>query len=249
MIKLFITDLDGCMAHPFITPNWEAVTRIKDLILKSKDDQTVPPMTICSGRPFPYVEAVGQWLGIETPMLFESGAGIYDIKVNKITWNPHFDDEAKNAVEEIKEWLVNTLIKNYDGTYPEFAKYTDAGLVNPDSSKIAMMHEEVLNYMEGKYPMFEVHATDVSVNIILKKANKGHGIKLLCDQLGLDLDEVAYIGDSSGDLPGLTIVGRSYAPVNARSFVKDKVDMITKETTAGVLEAYHDIIKINREKG
>ncbi|WP_103665293.1 HAD hydrolase family protein [Gracilimonas amylolytica] len=249
MIKLFITDLDGCMAHPFISPNWKAVTRIRELIAESKEDDTIPAMTICSGRPFPYVEAVGQWLGVEAPMLFESGAGIYDIKVNKITWNPHFNDEAKQAVEEIKEWLVSTLIPNYDGTYPEFAKYTDAGLVNPDPSKIAMMHQEVLNHMDGKYPMFEVHATDVSVNIILKKANKGHGIKMLCDQLGLNLDEVAYIGDSSGDLPGLTIVGRSYAPVNAKSFVKDKVDVVTKETTEGVLEAYEDIIKRNRTEG
>lgn len=249
MIKLFITDLDGCMAHPFISPNWKAVTRIRELIAESNEDDTIPAMTICSGRPFPYVEAVGQWLGVEAPMLFESGAGIYDIKVNKITWNPHFNDEAKQAVEEIKEWLVSTLIPNYDGTYPEFAKYTDAGLVNPDPSKIAMMHQEVLNHMDGKYPMFEVHATDVSVNIILKKANKGHGIKMLCDQLDLDLDEVAYIGDSSGDLPGLTIVGRSYAPVNAKSFVKDKVDVVTKETTEGVLEAYEDIIKRNRTEG
>ncbi|HKK26280.1 MAG TPA: HAD hydrolase family protein [Gracilimonas sp.] len=246
MIKLFITDLDGCMAHPFISPNWEAVTEIRELVLKGRNDKAIPSMTICSGRPFPYVEAVGQWLGIEKPMLFESGAGIYDITINKITWNPHFNEEAKKAVDEIKEWLANTLIKNYEGTYPEFAKYTDAGLVNPDPSKIAMMHQEVLNYMDGKYPMFEVHATDVSVNIILKKANKGHGIKLLCDQLGLDLDEVAYIGDSSGDLPGLTIVGRSYAPVNAKKFVRDKVDLVTKETTVGVLEAYQDIIRLNR---
>jgi|AntRauTorckE6833_2_1112554.scaffolds.fasta_scaffold01895_3 hypothetical protein len=246
MIKLFITDLDGCIAHPFLSPDWEALSRIKELNKESKEDKLIPALTICSGRPFPYVEAVGQWLDVELPMLFESGGGIYDIKVNEVTWNPHFDDDAKKAVNEIKEWIEKTLIKNFKGTYPEFAKYTDAGLVNPDSAKIALMHDEVLNHVNGTYPMFEVHATDVSVNIILKKANKGGGIRFLCERLNIDLSEVAYIGDSSGDIPGLKIVGRSFAPENAKPFVKEMVDDVTKATTKGVLEAYEILVEQNK---
>lgn len=246
MIKLFITDLDGCIAAPFISPDWESISKIKALNERSKTDEQIPALTICSGRPFPYVEAVGQWLNVDHPMLFESGGGVYDIKTNELTWNPHFDDDAKKAVGEIKQWMEHTLIKNYEGTYPEFAKFTDAGLVNPDPSKIALMHEEVLNYMDSKYPMFEIHTTDVSVNIILKKANKGEGIRFLCNMLNLSLDEVAYIGDSSGDVPGLEIVGKSFAPENAKSFVKDVADVVTAETTRGVLEAYEYLIEHNK---
>lgn len=246
MIKLFITDLDGCISHPFVSPDWRALSRIKELSRLSREDETIPALTICSGRPFPYVEVVGQWLDVDYPMLFESGGGMYDIKTNEITWNPHFDDEAKKAVVEIKKWLEGTLIKNYKGTYPEFAKYTDAGLVNPDSSKIALMHKEVLNHVNGNYPMFEVHVTDVSVNIILKKTNKGGGIRFLCEKLDIDLDEVAYIGDTGGDIPALEIVGKSFAPQNANSGVKEVVDVITQETTRGVLEAYEQLIAFNR---
>jgi HAD superfamily hydrolase (TIGR01484 family) len=247
MIKLFITDLDGCIAHPFISPDWGAISQIKELNRQSKEDETTPGLTICSGRPFPYVEAVGQWLDVDYPMLFESGGGIYDIKTNELTWNPHFNKEAKDSVAEIKEWLEHTLIKNYEGTYPEFAKYTDAGLVNPDPSKIALMHEEVLNYMGERFPLFEVHTTDVSVNIILKKANKGEGIRFLCKKLGLKPEEVAYIGDSSGDIPALEIVGRSFAIQNAKPFVKEVVDTVTNnDTTKGVLEAYNLIIDYNK---
>ena len=247
MIKLFVTDLDGCVAHPFISPNWDAIMEVKKLNNLSKKHQEIPKLTICSGRPFPYVEAVGQWLDVEIPMVFESGGGMYDIMTNEITWNPHFDETAKKAVSEIKSWLQNTLIKNYKGTYPEFAKYTDAGLVNPDTSKIKLMHDEVINHIDGKYPMFEVHATDISVNIILKKTNKKEGIRLLCKKMGLDPSEVAYIGDSSGDIPAINIVGRSFAPSNAKDFVKDKVDYITGEATKGVLDAYYAIIKQNKE--
>lgn len=246
MIKLFITDLDGCITHPFLSPDWEAISKIKELSERSRDEEHIPALTICSGRPFPYVEAVGQWLNVDTPMVFESGGGIYDIKTNEIRWNPHFDKKAKKAVEEIKKWLTGTLIKNFKGTYPEFAKYTDAGLVNPDSSKVAIMHKEVINFVEDRYPMFEVHATDISVNIILSKANKGEGIRLLCKQLGLELSEVAYIGDSSGDIPGLDIVGKSYAPENGRTSVKNRVDKVVQKATRGVLEAYLDVIELNK---
>lgn len=246
MIKLFITDLDGCISHPFVSPNWEAVTKIKELNQRSREVEEIPVLTICSGRPFPYVECVAQWLDVNIPMVFESGGGMYDFNTNEITWNPHFDDEAKAAVAEIQDWINGTLAKNYKGTYPEFAKYTDVGLVNPDPSKVALMHQEVLNYVPERYPMFEVHATDISVNIILKKANKGVGIRLLCELLEINLNEVAYIGDSSGDMPGLEIVGKSFAPINAKSFVKDAVDQVTKETTEGVLEAYEEIIAYNK---
>ncbi|WP_020401576.1 HAD family hydrolase [Gracilimonas tropica] len=246
MIKLFITDLDGCITHPFETPDWESISEIRSLNQKSKEEEHIPKLTICSGRPFPYVEAVGQWLGVELPMVFESGGGIYDIMTNEISWNPHFDQQAKEAVAELKDWMENVLIKNYKGTYPEFAKYTDAGLVNPDPSKVQLMHEEILSYVPKHYPMFEVHATDVSVNVILKKSNKGVGIEHLCAALGLKLDEVAYIGDSSGDIPALKIVGRSFAPENAKTFVKEVADHVTAEATKGVLETYQMLIRDNK---
>lgn len=246
MIKLFITDLDGCLAHAFTTPDWEAITKIRSYNLQSREDDSIPPLTICSGRPLPYVEALAQWLDVKHPMLFESGGGMYDFDTNTINWHPSFDDEAKMAITEIKHWLNDTIIKNYEGTIPEFTKNTDAGLINPDPGKIAHMHKEIQNYIGENYTMFEVHETDVSVNIILKRANKGEGIRYLCGELGLELNEVAYIGDSRGDIPGLEIVGKSYAPSNAKSYTKAAAQKTTSEVTQGVLEAYEDIISFNR---
>lgn len=248
MINLFITDLDGCITHPFKTPDWESISEIRNLNQQSRKAEHIPGITICSGRPFPYVEAVGQWLDVEVPMVFESGGGMYNMETNEITWNPHFDEDARKAVVEIKDWIEKVLVKNYEGTYPEFAKYTDAGLVNPDPSKVKKMHEEILNFVPQNYPMFEIHDTDISVNVILKKANKGVGIQHLCDHLGLKLEEVAYIGDSSGDLPGLEIVGESFAPENAKSFVKDAADHVVGEATKGVLEAYRMLIDWNQNQ-
>ncbi len=248
MIKLFITDLDGCISHPFVSPDWDAIAEIRALNIRSREEKHIPPITICSGRPFPYVEAVGQWLRVDKPMVFESGGGMYDMKKNSISWNPFFDDKARAAVSEIKKWMEQSILNKYEGTYPEFAKFTDAGLVNPDPSKIDLMHKEVKDFIGDKYPDFEIHVTDVSINVILSKANKGQGIRNLCDILEIEPKECAYIGDTGGDIPGLEIVGKSFAPSNARPYVKEMVQTVTEEATQGVLQAYKEVIAHNKAR-
>ena len=245
MIKLFITDLDGCVSDPFITPNWDAFSKIRELNLKAGEDPSIPKLSICTGRPMPYAEAMAQILGIELPFVFESGGGMYDVRKNKITWTEALTEKAKQEVIEIKAWAKENIIAKYGGAIPEFAKFTDIGIIHQDADVVEEFRQECFAHIDGRYPDFEVHHTEVSVNIILKKANKGFGIKMLTEHLGLDLSEVAYIGDSSGDIPGLTIVGMPFAPVNAAPNVKDVAEVTENRSTKGVLEAYYKIIKRN----
>lgn len=249
MIKLFITDLDGCMSDPFITPNWEAFSQIRQLNLNSSAENAIPPLTICTGRPMPYAEAMAQVLGIRLPFLFESGGGMYDVVSNTLSWNPALTKEREQEVLEIKAWAKELFLDKFPSCIPEFTKFTDIGVINPDIKVIYEIKEIAKEYIEKNYPHFEVHFTEVSINIILKKANKGHGIRWICDHFGYELDEVAYIGDSSGDVPGLSIVGLPFGPANAADSVKNVpgVTITNEKSTKGVLEAYHAIIKANLE--
>ena len=47
--------------------------------------------------------------------------------------------------------------------------------------------------------------------------------------MGLDLSEVAYIGDDIGDLKLLRKVGLSAAPSNAPIYIKKSVDFVTNK--------------------
>jgi hydroxymethylpyrimidine pyrophosphatase-like HAD family hydrolase len=64
--------------------------------------------------------------------------------------------------------------------------------------------------------------------------------------LGLELSEVAYIGDSSGDIPGLEIVAQSFAPSNAKKKTLDAARHHVGEATDGVLQAYESLIRWNK---
>ncbi|MDZ7690977.1 MAG: hypothetical protein U5K69_07540 [Balneolaceae bacterium] len=180
MIKLFVTDLDGCISMPFQTPDWERITKIRELNRLSTDDHTIPPLTICSGRPYPYVEAVAQWLDVRLPVIFESG-GMYNLTTNQFGQDGFFDDEMLEHVNELKQWMQSNIISRYPNGIMEFSKMMDAGFVHPDEEVINEVLPKITGYVTEHYPEFEVHHTDISVNIILSKNNKKAGIgKLQC---------------------------------------------------------------------
>ena len=72
---------------------------------------------------------------------------------------------------------------------------------------------------------------------------------MLAEHFGYSLNEIAYIGDSSGDIPGLKIVKLPFAPVNAAQITKDVATVINKKSTKAVLQAYHNIIEYNLNEG
>jgi len=231
---------------PFVAPNWEIVAQIKELNELSKTDKTVPPLTICTGRPMPYAEAVYQWLGMYKPYLFESGGGVYDMNNNKLHWHPTFDKKREQELSELKIHLKENFIDKYPNTIPEFAKFTDSGIINQDPEVIHEMYPAINEYVGANYPDFEVHYTDVSINVISKSTNKGEGIKFLCQLLELELNEVAFIGDTGGDRPGLEIVGKPFAPKNAMDSAKEVSEVLEGEVSEAVLQAYKKIIAFNR---
>ena len=51
--------------------------------------------------------------------------------------------------------------------------------------------------------------------------------KTLCEQLHIELSEVAFIGDDLGDYKLLKSVGYSAAPANAPDYIKEQVKFVT----------------------
>ena len=103
--------------------------------------------------------------------------------------------------------------------------------------------------------------TGEDTNIVKRRANKlkvkylHMGVKNkvkvatnLCDELGITLDEVAYIGDDLNDINLLRKVGFSCAPSNAPTYIKDIVSHVTnskggegafREFVEYILESYN----------
>lgn len=245
-IKLFITDIDGCLTTPFEAPDWKTITAIRTLNEQSEQKPTIPPLSICSGRPLPYVEAVAQWLNVRKPVVFESG-GVYELANNSLHLDGAFSGNDEQQIKELKQWITDEVLSRYPNGMLEFSKMMDAGFIHPDTTVVRQAFEQIKEHVGEHYPLLEVHRTDVSVNVILSHNNKRAGIQRLCDRLDISPAEVAYIGDTSGDIPGLQLVGHPFAPLNADNKVKDQAQLIERSTTEAVLEAYQIVIEENKD--
>lgn len=271
-IELFVADIDGCLTNPFETPDWDLLTRIRELNRMSREDPHVPPLTLCTGRPLPYAESVAQWLDVRHPFVFES-AGLYDLQNNcLLTGVPGIgskdriqagtapvDDELVMPLDRLigspllepitrmKSWLIEELIPRYPGTLLEFTKLMDAGIVSMDTAAIRLMLTEIQAHAAA-HPGLEVHDTDISVNILIAGNNKEMGLRLISRQTGIPLDRIAYIGDSSGDIPALRIAGMPHAPANAAPVVRALTDVTHMEgrATLAVLQAYERVVQRNQ---
>lgn len=246
MIKLFVTDLDGCISHPFKTPEWNAINRLRELNLMSRSDDKIPPLSICTGRPFPYAEAVAQWLDVRIPFVFES-AGLLHLEGQRIETAVNHHNGDLKPIYEMQKWLQEEILPNYPNTVVEFTKMMDAGVVSPDTKTIIKIHKVILDKIETDQLDLEVHTTDVSVNVLMPGNNKLRGLKMLGESLGVGLDEMAYIGDSGGDVVALKNVKRPFSPSNARQEAKDHSEVLEEETTHAVLKAYETVIEYNRQ--
>lgn len=247
MIKLFVTDLDGCISIPFKTPKWSAINSIRELNEQSLEDSSIPPITLCTGRPFPYAEAVGQWLNIRHPFVFES-AGLYHWEGNRIETALKDEDETLAPIREARDWIINDVLPNFPNAILEFTKMMDAGIVCPDESVINEIYELALNRIPEIDPGLEIHTTEISINILMPGNNKLQGLKLLSKAIDIRLDEMAYIGDTSGDAVALKEVKMPFSPSNARKVAKDVSVELPFEATEAVLEAYRRVIEYNRSE-
>ncbi|MDG5768063.1 HAD hydrolase family protein [Balneolales bacterium ANBcel1] len=247
MIRYFILDLDGCLTIPFRSPDWPAVTRIRELQLQSRDTEHIPSLTLCTGRPLPYAEAVAQWLGIRDTIIFESGGGFYHPETNKLTWSPHYTEEIAKQSGELRKWFEREVFPRFPEVMHEYTKHTDIGMVHNDYGQIRKIYEIAREKVEAEYPALEVHHTEISVNVIVRACNKESGLRFFADEYGVSSGEIAYIGDSSGDLKALAWAGAAFAPSNAIPEVRRVAAVMSGEATRGVLEAYEQLIARNQK--
>lgn len=70
-------------------------------------------------------------------------------------------------------------------------------------------------------------ARDLGVQGFIGAKDKLAQVRMLCDEQGIDLSQVAFMGDDLPDLEAMLAVGLSVAPANAHRWVADRARWIT----------------------
>lgn len=234
MIELFVTDIDGCLAEPYTPYDLDGLATLRDCAHGGPD--AAPTLSICSGRPYPYVEAMSQALDVTAPVLFESGGGRFDPVAAQTAWSPRLTEEVEAKLQTVRQWFVTECIPDTRLSL-DHAKRTQAGVVSPSVEEIRAVRPRTEEFVAENAPGLHVFSTDVSVDVVPPGITKRDGLQWLAEHLGLGLDEIAYIGDADSDLDALDAVGLSFAPANATEEVRTRVDHVTE---GAVLDGTHE---------
>jgi hydroxymethylpyrimidine pyrophosphatase-like HAD family hydrolase len=234
---LFVSDIDECLARPFHPYDLTALCEMARLT-RTAAAEGRPAVSLMSGRAFPYVEAMSQLLGCTAPVVFESGGGMFEREAGRVTWNPLFTPEVEAQIRAVAEWMARDLLPTTTLQY-DYGKRTQAGVIGPDVAETQRVADRVRAYQEQHYPDLVTFNTPVSVDVLSRQITKEQAVGWLVEVTGVALGDMAFIGDSNGDLGAIRAVGMGCAPANAVDEVRAAADFVSAEPFArGVLEAY-----------
>jgi hypothetical protein len=197
------------------------------------------PLTLCTGRPQPFVEAFCQLLAVHLPCVCENGAFVYDVSKDRMLRHPDISGRHLKALRGLGR-LLETEIKAEYPHHREPGKEICISL-NPDAApesyadQIKSLYEHIKPYVDPDL-FFTTHSAS-AVDITPKGIDKASGIRFLSELLNLPVERMLGIGDTAGDLSFLQITGLAAAPSNGTEAVKAVVSFISTQPEAqGVLD-------------
>lgn len=245
-VRLIVADIDGCLSggagHPF---DIDLLTRLAWANAISRTDETVPAVTICTGRPQPYVECLMQAIGGRTPALCESGTVFFDPVSHSILTHPGFGLDEERALDDLRSRVAHTIMK--ENIKPEPGKVTHLTVIIQPPDTPEALYDEAVEIAAEFGDMFVVELTSICVHFLFRHLHKGSGVRWLAEATGIPLAQMAGIGDAAPDLPFLSQIGYAYAPANAHADVKQACHGIsTKQDAGAAMELLDKVISHNR---
>ena len=245
-IRMLVADIDGCLSRGTGRPfDHDLLRTLADANIASRTDATVPAITLCTGRPQPYVECLLQAIAGYHPALCESGTVFFDPVSHSILTHPEFDAERQSQLKALRERVAQRLEK--PNVKPEPGKLTHITLIiqQPDTPAALLPTAEEIVAEFGD--VFYVEESRICLHFLFQHIHKGVGLHWLSDATGVPLHQMAGIGDARPDLPFLERVGLAWAPANAQNEVKAKCHGVsTLEDAGAARELLQLIITHNR---
>jgi hydroxymethylpyrimidine pyrophosphatase-like HAD family hydrolase len=238
-MKLIVLDADGVLskgeARPFDLSLFE---RLADLNRRARREEPVPAVTLNTGRPSPYVEAVMQAIDGWQPALYENGAGLYHPRTYQFETTPLFTNQQAAMMTKIIDRLDRTVVRS-NRAYWQPGKSICHTLFARPPLTVAQLVTEVGAIVSELSDQFTVSRAGLALNIHPAGVNKGTGLQWLARATNIEPEQMGGVGDSAGDVDFLQLVGRSAAPANATTEVKAVVQYLSPHPdTVGL----HDIL-------
>jgi hydroxymethylpyrimidine pyrophosphatase-like HAD family hydrolase len=234
---LVISDIDGCL-QPESTGAFDlaSLARVAAHNERARAEADVPLLTLCSGRPQPFAEAMGKMLRIYgAPIVSENGVWLHDLEKNVYEMDPAILPGHLAAVREASAWAKAEL--GAKGVTEQPGKAASVSLYHDDTAYLRSLAPGVAEEFARRGWPFRVSMTWLYINCDLKHVSKGTGLDRLMRRLGVGKDRLAGIGDTVGDMPIRERVAFFGCPANAAEGIKRVADYVSPhEEARGVVD-------------
>ena len=241
---LCIADIDGCLVsegqHAF---DLESLGKVAEHNRLAMDRGDRPMVTLCSGRPQPFAEAMCRLIGnMLVPCVCEMGVWMYHPGTNVYTMDPRITPLHLDAVREASRWAF--LEYGPKGVTQQPGKTASVTLFHPDTAYLRSIAPEVEAAFAKRDWPFRVSMTWLYINCDLTHVSKGTGLDRLVKDLKISKDRLAGIGDTLSDKCIAERVGYFACPANAHAGIKEHAHFISKEPEArGVVEILSTMVE------
>jgi hydroxymethylpyrimidine pyrophosphatase-like HAD family hydrolase len=227
LIRLIVTDIDGCLGPGEAQPyDLEVLGRVAECNRRARRGEEVPAITLCSGRPAAYVDAMMQAVSGFVPAVFENGAGLYFPEGYRFAWNPALPGSARATIRRARELVEECLVQTGVATVQP-GKEMAVTLFPSPGHHLDEVGAAAMAALKGKGLACRVEVSVSSVGIWLDGIDKGSGVRWLAKETGIPLAEMAGVTDTWDDLPFLRLVGFRAAPANADHQVRQSADYVS----------------------
>jgi len=242
-VRVYACDIDGCLATPgHAAYDLERLRAIADLNRASVHDPTIPALTLVTGRPHAYVDALMQALDVRLPASFENGAGLATRHPYR-AWLLPEADAARPALQRLV-----ALLEARDDVFLQLGKVASLSVFPSDPARPQADLLRLLRRLLDEHALaLDLDPSTDCVNVLLPGVDKALGFRALCAALGVPEGAVAGIGDSEGDLPWLRLCGVSVAPRVSVDAVRAEVTHASElPDVEAALAAYEALVAANR---
>ena len=243
-IKLVLCDIDGCLNAGLHEPlDLTSLLEIAQQVQFLSKRGTL--FALCTGRPVPFAQAMGQMIGVTAPLICENGAIVFDpLQGASVTL---VEPAALSALTQFADQILKTP-KWAGQIWLEPGKTVCVSINgppitgrHPDQIKAVIAEMQTLPNAKN----FHWAHSNTAIDITPKGIDKATGANWLLNSLGLDWSLVAAIGDSNGDLPVMTRCALPLCPANADPAIKAiSAVCATNEFSAGTAQLLkHNFLK------
>jgi HAD superfamily hydrolase (TIGR01484 family) len=237
-IRLIVTDVDGCLTEE------RAAAYDLDLLAKIRAlnhaatgaNSPIPLLTLCTGRPQPYIEALLKLLDLNLPAICENGGMIYQLQGNHYYRMETVEADWEQRLANLRQRIRREILPLTPADLQP-GKETHITLIAPNHAQIELATQLIQKRFAHELTDYTISLTENCLNIVPGVFDKGSGLLKLAALINIPLSQIAAVGDSDVDLAFMKLSGYAFCPQNASPLVKAASSYVARTAyTAGLIE-------------